>query len=97
MSIEEQKFKGFISNKKVKAIVSKGIEKARNIPNDDVFQPTSLNNRWKMKSQILTILTQWYFFRGNPFVKYACCSCEHALRGYFCKYHIAILKKFLLD
>ena len=37
------------------------------------------------------------FFRGNQFVNYACCSCEHALRGYFCKYYIAILKKFLPD
>ena len=37
------------------------------------------------------------FFRGNPFVDYACCSCEHALRGNFCKHQIAILLKFLPD
>jgi len=97
MYIEEQKFKGFIPNKKAKVIVGKGIEKARNIPNDDVLQPTSGNNQWIVKSQTPTILTQWYVFRGNPFVDYACCSCEHALRGNFCKHHIAILLKFLLD
>ena len=97
MYIEEQKFKGFIPNKKVEAIVGKGIEEARNILINDVLQPTSLDNRWKVKSQNPTILTQWYCFRGNPFVEYACCSCEHALRGNFCKHQIAILLKFLPD
>ena len=41
--------------------------------------------------------TQWYFIRGNPFVDYACCSCEHALRNNFCKHQIAIILKNLLD
>jgi hypothetical protein len=95
--IEEQKFKGFIPNKKVEAIVGKGIEKACNILINDVLQPTSLDNRWKVKSQNPTIFTQWYYFRGNPFVEYACCSCERALKGNFCKHQIAILLKFLPD
>ena len=56
MYIEEQKFKGFIPNKKIKAIMSTGITKARNIPNNDVLQHTSLDNRWRVKSQTPTNL-----------------------------------------
>ena len=37
------------------------------------------------------------FFKGNSFVDYACCSCEHALKNNFCKHYIAILLKFLPD
>jgi hypothetical protein len=37
MYIEEKKFKGFISNKKIEAIVGKGIKKTRNIHNDDIL------------------------------------------------------------
>ena len=37
MYIEELKFKGFIPNKKIEAIVGKNIKKARNILNDDVL------------------------------------------------------------
>ena len=37
------------------------------------------------------------FFRGNPFIDYVCCSCEHALRDNFFKYQIVILLKFLPD
>ena len=62
--IEEQKMKVFIPNKKAEAIVGKGIEKARNITDDDVLQPTSWNNRWIVKSQTSIITTKWYFFRG---------------------------------
>ena len=42
--IEERKFKGFIPNKKVEAIMSKGVEKVCNIPNDNILQPTSWDN-----------------------------------------------------
>ena len=37
------------------------------------------------------------FFRAYPFVDNVCCFCEHALRGNFYKYHIAIFLKFLPD
>ena len=62
MYIEEHNFKGFIP-KKIEAIVDKGIENTRNIRNDDVLQPTSLDNRWIVKSQTPTILTQRYFLK----------------------------------
>ena len=55
MYIEEQKFKGFIPNKKIEAIVDKGIEKDHNIFDDNVLQPTSLDNQWKVKSQTPTV------------------------------------------
>ena len=50
-----------------------------------------------VKSQTSKDFTRWYFFKGDPFVDYACCSCEFALRGNFCKHQIAILLKFLPD
>ena len=56
--IEETELRRLHSNKKIEAIVRKGIEKARNIPNDDVLQSTSLDNHWKVKSQTPTIITQ---------------------------------------
>ena len=46
MYIEEQKFKIFISNKKVKIIADK------DIPKDNVLQPTSWNNKWIWMFQI---------------------------------------------
>ena len=57
MYTEEQKFKSYISNKKIETIVDKNIEKTRNIPNDDVLQPISWDNQWAVKSQNPTILT----------------------------------------
>jgi hypothetical protein len=63
MYIEEQKFKGFIPNKKIKAIVGKDIEKTRNILDNDVLQPTSLDNRWIVKSQTPTFLFNGIFLK----------------------------------
>ena len=98
MYIEEQKFKVFNPFKKIEAILGKGIVKARNLPDDDVLQPTSLDNRWIVKSQTLTILIEWYFFRNNPFVDYACCFCKYILEDNFYKHHLAIFfKKFQIN
>ena len=94
--IDEQKFKGFIPNKKLKQLWIKILRKPF-ILNDDVLQPTFWDNRWIVESQTSTILIQWYFFRVNSFVDYACCSYEHALIDNFCKHQIGIILKFLQD
>ena len=70
--------------------MDKNVEKTYKIPNDDVLQPTSWDNRWVVKSQTPTIITQWYLSACNSFRDYGCCSCEYALRGNFCKHHITI-------
>ena len=68
-----------------------------NISNDDVLQLTFSDNWWIVKSHTHTILSQWYCFRGNPFVDYAGYYCKHPLRSNFYKYHIAIIIRILPD
>ncbi len=74
-----------------KCIVKTNIEKATLIPHTNVTYGIDDSNKtshaWMVQSQQHPNMT---YKVPLPFTKYACCTCEWALRGNLCKHQVAI-------
>jgi hypothetical protein len=81
----------FIRNKVVECIVKISVEKATLIPHTNVTHGIDDVNEndhaWMVQSQQHPNMT---YKVPLPFIKYACCTCEWALRGNLCKHQVAI-------
>ncbi len=82
---------GFIRNKVMECIVKTTVEKATLIPHTNVTHGIDDSNEtghaWMVQSQQHPNMT---YKVPLPFTKYACCTCEWALRGNLCKHRVAI-------
>jgi len=58
MYMQERKLNGFVLNKFVQKIVENGIIQTKDIPLEDIVQPTHEDNIWKVRSE--TIQDRWY-------------------------------------
>jgi len=91
MHIAEMKKRGFIRNKVVERIVKTSVEKATLIPHTNVTHGINDSNEtghaWMVQSLQHPNMT---YEVPLPFTKYACCTCEWALRGNLCKHKVAI-------
>jgi hypothetical protein len=76
---------GFIKNK----VVETSIEKATLIPHThDINDSNKTGHAWMVRRQQHPNMT---YKVPLPFTKYACCTCELALRGNLCKHQVVIL------
>jgi len=91
MHTTEMKKRGFIRNKIVECIVKTNVEKATLIPHTNVTHGIDDSNEtghaWMVQNQQHPNIT---YKVPLPFTKYACCTCEWALRGNLCKHQVAI-------
>jgi hypothetical protein len=91
MHTVEMKKHGFIRNKVVERIVKTSVEKATLIPHINVTHGiddlNETGHAWMVQNQQHPNMTYKVPF---PFTKYACCTCEWALRGNLCKHQVAI-------
>ncbi len=91
MHTVEMKKRGFIRNKVTECIVKTSVDKATLIPHTNVTHGIDDSNEtshaWMVRSQQHPNMT---YKVPLPFAKYACCTCEWALRGNLCKHQIAI-------
>jgi hypothetical protein len=91
MHTAEMKKREFIRNKVVEHIVKTSVEKATLIPHPNVAHGIDDSNEtdhaWMVQSQQHPNMT---YKVPLPFTKYACCTCEWALRGNLCKHQVAI-------
>ncbi len=85
------KKRGFIRNKVVERIVKTSVEKATLIPHTNVTHgiddSNEIGHAWMVQSQQHLNMT---YKVPLPFTKYACYTCEWALRGNLCKHQVAI-------
>jgi hypothetical protein len=91
MHIVEMKKCMFIRNKVVERIVKTSAEKATLIPLTNVTHGiddlNETGHTWMVRNQQHPNMT---YKVPLPFTKYACCTCEWALRGNLCKHQVAI-------
>ncbi|KAG0593276.1 hypothetical protein KC19_1G317700 [Ceratodon purpureus] len=84
-----RKSNGFVLNKHVEKIVASGIAKAKAIPIEHVRRHHAIEGLWQVHSQ--SALGRWYDIM-DPYIKYASCSCEWAIRRNMCKHQLVIIK-----
>jgi len=81
----------FIRNKVVERIVKTSVEKATLISHTNVTHgiddSNEIGHAWMVRSQQHPNMT---YKVPLPFTKYACCTCEWALRGNLCIHQVAI-------
>ncbi len=91
MHTAEMKKRRFIRNKVVEHIMKTSVEKATLIPHTNVTHgiddSNEIGHAWMVRSQQHPNMT---YKVPLPFTKYACCTCEWALRGNLCKHQVAI-------
>ncbi len=95
MHTAEMKKREFIKNKVVERIVKTSVEKATLILHTNVTHGIDDSNEtayaWMVRNQQHPNMT---YKIPLPFTKYACCTCEWALRENLCKHQVAIFLTF---